>query len=235
MALTGAAHAADFTEAAAYDWTGPYIGIQGGYAWGENDASATETSPAEGGGAAIASEDVTLNGDDGTIAIDGWVGGGHLGYLWQHDSFVFGVEGDGEFADIDGHTDVLEGGDPPPGRLEQEIDWLASLRLRAGFAMDRALIYATGGLAVGGVEFSIIDENGVEFADKHKTAWGWTIGGGLDVALTDELSGRIEYRYTDLGDIGADASDEEGTEISAETETTFHAIRIGLSWHFGAM
>lgn len=226
--MIGGAHAADIIEPAAYDWTGPYIGIQGGYAWGENDASAEQTGLVP----ALADEDVILNGDDGSIAIDGWVGGLHAGYLWQHDSLVFGIEGDGEFADIDGDTDVIEGGDPEPGSLEQEIDWLASLRLRAGFAFDRALFYATGGLAVGGVELAIIDEEGDEFTRESDTEWGWTIGGGLAYAFTDDLSARLEYRYTDLGDIKAEASDGE-EEISAEADTAFHAVRIGLSWHFG--
>ena len=71
--------------------------------------------------------------------------------------------------------------------MEQEIDWLASLRLRAGFAWDRALIYATGGLVLGGVELSAdLGEIGSE--SKSNTDWGWTIGGGLEYAFTDVLS-----------------------------------------------
>ena len=118
----------------------------------------------------------------------------HLGYLWQQDALVLGIEGDGEFADIDGDTDVFlfEGNPEPIGSVEQEIDWLASLRLRAGFAWDRALIYATGGLAVGGVELSA-DLGDIGSESKSNTEWGWTIGGGLEYALTDELEcpGRV--------------------------------------------
>lgn len=151
-----------------------------------------------------------------------------LATQWQHDSLVLGIEGDGEFADIDGDTDILEvDGGPPIGSLEQEIDWLASLRLRAGFAMDRALIYATGGLAVGGVELTAeLDQFGS--GRESETAWGWTIGGGLEYAFSDDLSARIEYRYTDLGDI-----EVEVPRFSFEADTTFHAVRAGLSWHFG--
>ena len=63
--------------------------------------------------------------DDGSVDIDGWVGGLHLGYLWQHDSFVFGIEGDGEFADIDGEEDIVEFDDGPQiGTLNRRsIGW----------------------------------------------------------------------------------------------------------------
>lgn len=226
--------AADIIEPTAYDWTGPYIGIQGGYAWGENDVEVGDPLLSDViEVTALDSDPITLDPpDDGSIGIDGWVGGLHIGYLWQHDSFVFGVEGDGEFADINGDTDVFvnEGDADPTGTLEQEIDWLASLRLRTGFAMDRALIYATGGLAVGGVELTAEDNASGDSLSESDTEWGWTLGGGLEFAFTDELSARIEYRYTDLGksDITVEGQD-------FEVENTFHAVRAGLSWHFGAL
>jgi outer membrane immunogenic protein len=228
IALCGVAQAADIVEPTVYDWTGPYIGIQGGYAWGTNDVDVD--IPGLAAGVAAAQDVVLFPPDDGgEIDIDGWLGGLHLGYLWQHDSLVFGIEGDGEFADIDGDTDVQEfKGGPDIGSLEQEIDWLASLRLRLGFAMDRALIYATGGLAVGGVEFS-----GDVFGSsdsEDSTEWGWTVGGGLEYAFTDELSARVEYRYTDLGD-----TDLTLSRFDFDVDNTFHAVRVGLSWHFGAI
>ena len=229
--MGGGVRAADIVEPAAYDWTGPYIGIQGGYAWGTNDVE-VDTNLDIVTTAAIA----LIPPDDDDIDIDGWVGGLHLGYLWQQDSLVLGIEGDGEFADIDGDTDVfLNEGDPAPiGEVEQEIDWLASLRLRAGIAWDRTLFYATGGLAVGGVEVSAdLGEIGSE--SESDTEWGWTIGGGIEHAFTDSLSARIEYRYTDLGDTDVSVENERIGTADFEAENTFHAVRAGLSWHFGAM
>ena len=229
--MGGGARAADIIEPAAYDWTGPYIGIQGGYAWGTNDVEVDSNLDIVTT-AAIA----LIPPDDDEIDIDGWVGGLHLGYLWQNDSLVLGIEGDGEFADIDGNTDVFlnEGDADPIGEVEQEIDWLASLRLRAGIAWDRTLFYATGGLAVGGVEVSAdLGEIGSE--SESDTEWGWTIGGGIEHAFTDELSARIEYRYTDLGDTDVSVENERVGSSDFEAENTFHAVRVGLSWHFGAM
>lgn len=202
--VIGTAQAADIAApepAAVYDWTGGYIGIQGGYAWGKTEAD-TDID-----------EDFTdiegLDIDD--FDASGFVGGGHAGFLMQSDSFVYGIEGDIEFADMKDDVDIgldLPGPGPGPGladggKAEKEIDWLGSLRLRGGFAFDRALVYATGGLAVGGVsletDLSPLALSAVSNDDDSKTAWGWTIGGGLEYALTDSLSTRVEYRYTDLG------------------------------------
>lgn len=227
LLAVSAAQAADIMAPEVYDWTGPYVGIQGGYAWGENDATADGTESTEEA-LARASDDVTLNSGKGSVGIDGFVGGLHAGYNWQSDALVLGLEGDIEFADIDGNTDVVNDAGDKVGEIEQEIDWLGSLRLRAGFAADRALFYATGGLAVGGVEITLEDGDGDEFASNSETNWGWTLGGGVEYAFTDDLSARIEYRYTDLGDIEADNDDGD----KAEVDTRFHAVRAGLSWHF---
>lgn len=231
LATLSAAQAADIIEPTAYDWTGPYIGLQGGYAWGDNDVKA------EGEEQTITRSAVTFHPlDDGSIEMDGFVGGLHAGYNWQSDSLVLGVEGDIEYADLDGDTDIIHSDDGQTnekvGDARQEIDWLGSLRLRAGFTFDRALLYATGGLAVGGVEVSgFIDES--DFDDSNKgTEWGWTLGGGFEYAVTDALSARLEYRYTDLGDSDVEAGGEETPISKLEFENTFHAVRAGLSWHF---
>ena len=208
--MIGTAQAADIIEPTAYDWTGAYIGLQAGYAWGENDVSPDVE---------VIQPALTLDDDpvvfdpsqDGQIGMDGFVGGLHAGYNWQDDSLVFGLE----------------------GQAEQNIDWLGSLRLRLGYAMDRALIYATGGLAVGGVEAKVsLDEIGSE--SENETKWGWTIGAGLEYAFTDDLSARIEYRYTDLGktEVSTDSLEFPG---DVEFENTFHAVRVGLSWHFNSL
>ncbi len=217
-----AAQAADIVAPEVYDWTGPYAGLQGGYAWGENDVSANNIEEES----TEILRAVVANGRDGDMDLDGFVGGLHLGYNWQSDALVLGVEGDIEFADMDGDTDVVDDEGLKIGEIKQEIDWLGSLRLRAGFAADHALFYATGGLAVGGVELTLKDGDGDEFASNSDTNWGWTLGGGVEYAFTDDLSARIEYRYTDLGNIEAGSSDD------GKADTAFHAVRAGLSWHF---
>lgn len=224
-ASMNAAQAADIVDPVAYDWTGPFIGLQGGYAWGNND---TSTENSENGPPVFVIEE-----DSGSLDLDGFVGGLHAGYNWHSDSLVFGFVGDIEFADMKGDTEVTTG-DFALSDLDGEIDWLGSLRLRAGFAFDRTLLYATGGLAVGGAELSIDNNISDTDADNNETKWGWTIGGGVEYAVTDELSAFLEYRYTDLGDIDVELDLPEGQRKS-EADLDFHAVRAGLSWHFNGI
>jgi outer membrane immunogenic protein len=225
--VIGAAQAADVeAPPAVYDWTGGYIGIQGGYAWGKSDVDTDIDTgvPFD-----------TLEVDD--FKANGFVGGAHVGYLLQSDAFVYGVEADIEYADLNDEVDIVFDGDGDGGSGEKDIDWLGSLRLRAGIAADRALFYATGGLAVGGVslESDLSQEAldaGLTNDDYDKTKWGWTIGAGVEYAVTDALSARIEYRYTDLGKSDVRVENAAGVGVDGETDNDFHAVRAGLSWHF---
>lgn len=226
--MMGAAQAADIeAPPAVYDWTGGYIGIQGGYAWGKSDAE-TDIDPEF-------TDIDTLDIDD--FKANGFVGGAHVGYLLQSDAFVYGVEADIEYADLNDEVDIVFDGAGDGGSGEKNIDWLGSLRLRAGIAADRALFYATGGLAVGGVslETDLSQEAldaGLTNDDDDKTKWGWTLGAGVEYAVTDALSARIEYRYTDLGKTDVRVENEDGFGVDGETDNDFHAVRVGLSWHF---
>lgn len=240
IVLTGAvARAADIIEPpTVHDWSGPYVGIQGGYGWGENDVEGKGEGelPLEPVLLSLDSDPIVEPSTDGSIGLEGFLGGLHLGHNWQSDSFVFGVTGDLEYSGMDGDTDVFiedDGELEKVGRISQDIDWLHSLRLRAGLAMDRTLVYVTGGLAVGHVEMESSD---IDFGNEKEsdTAWGWTLGGGLEYALSEELSGYVEYRYTDLEDTEVDlATPEIGEKV--EFENNFHAVRVGLSWHFDGL
>jgi outer membrane immunogenic protein len=111
----------------------------------------------------------------------GFVFGGQIGYNWQYDAFVFGVEADIQAADIGGSTvttvrpEVLGF---TPRRRSNDVDWFGTVRGRAGVAFDRILIYATGGFAYGGTD------NGDDFFDNDDDVrTGWAAGGGVEWAL----------------------------------------------------
>ncbi len=104
----------------------------------------------------------------------GWVGGAYLGYnLQTNQNLVVGVEGD--------VTATSKASNP----------WNGTFRGRLGYAWDRFMLYGTAGVAVGGVH-----DTGTP---SSATKVGWTAGAGLEAAITDNVTGRIEYRHTDLG------------------------------------
>jgi outer membrane immunogenic protein len=187
---------------AVYNWSGFYVGIQGGYAWGDNEANTTLSN---------GTQPVPYS-----YSTDGFVGGAHAGYNWQANNLVLGLESDIEFSDIggSGRTGVLT--------HSTDVDWLGSLRARFGVAVDRTLIYATGGLAFGDVT---LHETGRGNLTDFRT--GWTAGGGVEHAINRGLTARLEYRYTDLGN---DSVSYSG--INDKSDAAFSAVRAGLSWRF---
>jgi outer membrane immunogenic protein len=124
--------------------------------------------------------------DNRNFDADGISGGLFAGYSVQlGNNVVAGIEGDGTYGKQNG-----SGGTP---NTSVENDWNGTVRGRLGYAMDRFMVYGTGGVAVGKVEAS---EGGTSDSN---TAVGWTAGGGVETALTDKVIGRVEYRYTDFG------------------------------------
>jgi len=151
-----------------YDWTGFYVGGNVGYSWGNSNSTQTLTDPGTG---------TVLNSAATKFHMDGVIGGGQLGYNWQRDKWVFGLEadiqasgqaGNGSAVCAGGTATVLNSlcalghiGDTTPfnvpafpvtGTLAESLDWFGTVRGRIGVLADpKVLLYATGGLAYGEV------------------------------------------------------------------------------------
>ena len=154
-----------------YNWTGAYIGINGGAGFGQSEWTS--------GG--VSSGDFDTNGA---------VFGGTLGYNWQVGHAVFGVEGDLDWSNIKGST---TSGLCAGTSCETRNEWLGTARGRIGYAFDRFLPYVTGGLAVGDIKASLPGGSTTE------TNAGWTAGAGFEAAIAGPWTAKIEYLYTDLG------------------------------------
>lgn len=208
IALPGFAMAADLPSRRAppvfipppipvFTWTGLYIGGQAGYEFG-SDADNAQAFNVLGQRAAYRN-----NGN-------GIVGGGHVGYNFSSQSLpgfggalgtgaggvVFGIEGD-----VDGSNTHRNGNVLVPGFLAStRQDIQGSIRGRVGLAVDRILFYATGGAAFGSIETSYDNRaNGFGYDHYNHTRVGYTVGGGIEYAITPNWSLRAEYRYTDFG------------------------------------
>jgi len=121
-----------------------------------------------------------------TAHADGVTGGAYAGYNFSVSNFLLGIEGDITASGMEGKNGAFTVSNP----------WDGTLRARAGFTMDRVLFYGTGGLAFGEVKV----KNGASSDSNVQT--GWTVGAGAEAAITGNVVGRLEYRYTDLGSSG---------------------------------
>lgn len=185
FAMSQVAHAADFIPDAGYDWTGVYAGLNAGYAW--TDTSGTDID----GWTVIDGE--TINADGGAF-----VGGAQLGYNWQSNSLVGGVETDINY--VGGSDTGTTVSAPFDNHVESDGGFLGTLRLRAGFAADRFLVYGTGGLAFGDIGTHWYDNGGTFGLDTGSNMRvGWAAGAGVEYAVTDSASVKLEYLHFDLG------------------------------------
>jgi outer membrane immunogenic protein len=220
-ALSSSAFAADMAAEApaAYNWSGFYAGVQIGYTAGNVD-----TIDRNAGGAIAV---------QATPDFDAFMGGLYAGYNRQTSgNFVFGVDGDINWVSGDsGFETGLDGtGLPtPPNQHRAEVDWDASARVRAGFAMDRLMPYVAGGVAFAGGKFTFDHLNDDAFV--NKTMVGWTIGAGVEYAATNSMILRAEYRYTDFGSVSANNFPLYPTEKQTIDMNT-HSFRIGLARKF---
>jgi outer membrane immunogenic protein len=155
---------------------------------------------------------VTGTGGGPITGMSGWMFGGFAGYNWQTGNFVYGLEGDLGYNGINGGN----------GTVYFRNGLEGSLRARLGYAAtDAILIYATAGGM--GTQQSIFDAAG----SATGTAWGWTVGAGADVKLTDMVFGRLEYRYSDPGAVTLNTGSGAQTINSSN-----HRVTVGLGVKF---
>jgi outer membrane immunogenic protein len=211
-----------------FSWTGFYIGANGGYGWaGSND----DLTYVNNSGATI-----TGIGPGGAT---GGFGGGQIGYNYQFNWFVVGAEADFEGAGLrNSATQALSSG-VDFAATSQDVDWFYTIRARAGFAVDRALVYFTGGYAGGKVaDTSTITEGPFSATlDNGTSRNGYVLGGGLEYAFDRNWSAKIEYQYLNLGSetISGAVVPADGVTVSASPiKDQINTVRAGVNYHFGA-
>jgi outer membrane immunogenic protein len=180
-----------YVEPAA-SWAGWYIGAHAGAAWQNTQTDSTDSS-------------YGIFGLGNTSASKtGFIGGGQIGYNWQHGNFVFGLE-----ADISGLSSKTSAHLADTyAALESKISWLSTVRSRFGLAVGDTMVYATAGVAFGSVKNSLTSNNpccrSVTYSDS-KTKVGWTVGGGVEHMLNRNWTIGLEGLFVDLGksDLGS--------------------------------
>jgi outer membrane immunogenic protein len=208
-----------------FSWDGFYIGGHAGYGWGDKDWTLIQNGNGEtdcpGCGRKVVGFDV-----------DGFVGGGQLGFNFQSGSFVFGgeVEMSGTGIDGSGSWEASGGNFPGPRGAATDINWLLTVGPHLGIAMDRTLLYMEGGLAVADEDHAHEGANRTFKGGETRT--GWFIGAGVEHAFDDHWSARLEYNYIDLGsDKVTLTADNDATAIF-DIDQDLHVIKAGINYGF---
>jgi outer membrane immunogenic protein len=201
---------------AIYDWTGFYIGVAGGGSLG----TSTHIDAATG------------LGDTLGYNLRGGLVGGTVGYNWQVSSFVFGFEGDASWVgEYGSHLDDGAVGNPAFTSFTKET-WVATARVRAGYAVNNLLFYGTGGYAAAGVEAGIKDSGtNALLASATSTRSGWTAGGGLEWGFAPNWSAKFEYLYMKFESAAFNTLAAEGPRSSVPLDD--NVVRAGINYRFG--
>jgi outer membrane immunogenic protein len=150
---------------------------------------------------------------------DGAFGGGQLGYNWQRDRFLFGVEGDLQASDINASKDVAF------GNAATDIDWFSTVRGRVGIAAGPWLLYGTGGVAFADISNRV--DIGLDTLRNSETQVGYEVGGGLEWAFARNWSARAEYLYLGFGDTTLSGG---GNEVKVNNDV--QTVRLGVNYKF---
>lgn len=223
------------------DWTGLYAGLNAGV--GIAGLNLTTT-----GQVAINNNTIADGARPGSVDMEmtGFSGGGQVGFNWHGDGgWVYGLEADIQYTDINEDRTVVTTGSAFPGtrnnRFVHDLDYLGTLRGRFGYAFDRTMLYATGGLAYGAVN-NRVDFSGplpaatAQFTgSESETKTGYAVGGGLEHFFQPNLSVKGEYLYYDLGQSTVAAnvipgSGGVGTGYNVNFDNSGHLIRVGLNY-----
>ena len=248
ISVLGAAGAA---QAQVPNWTGAYVGVYAGGAWGNSDAVTTSSCPTTFGYYCITN--VTTNAaavnatGTGTVHGSAFIGGIEAGYNWQVNNFVYGIEGDYGFFNLNGSRTAsgtyplafnpLITGDTYNVTTTFDTNWLFTFRGRVGWAVNNLLVYFTGGGAVTklAVTQAFNDSLVSESAQASKQLLGWTVGGGLEWMMNSHWTIKAEYLYVDFSDVIAGGPIRFGSYsggISTSSDLTAHNARLGVNFKF---
>jgi outer membrane immunogenic protein len=194
-----------------------------------------------GGGIATTNSDFSVAGFPFASAgnsLSGVLGGGQAGYNWQRGQALVGVETDFQFSAMSGSIDapclLAACFLPTTASFAQKMPWFGTVRARLGFASDSWLVYATGGYA-----YSRINTDATATGPGYSAAFsqsefrnGWTIGGGIEVALSRNWSARVEYLYLDFGNKNIPWNLPGLPTIDDNAKVVSNIVRAGVNYRF---
>jgi outer membrane immunogenic protein len=213
MAPPPRAPAAYIPVSPAYNWSGFYIGLNTGYGFGDS----TWSTPASG-----------------SFAVDGAMAGATLGWNYQIGQLVLGIEGDYDWQNLRGSSNTgvctLAASGGALSGCATSSNWYGTFRGRLGYAMDRIMVYATAGGAVSDIKASTAAQSW-----SSNTELGWAAGAGIEGAITDNLTAKVEYLFTDYGNGSCTTAScsLNGAANTGNVKFYENMVRVGLNYKFG--
>jgi outer membrane immunogenic protein len=204
--------------AAAYDWSGFYLGANGG--WG----TSRKCWDSQVGG--------VFFGSEGCHDATGGTAGGQIGYRWQTAGWVVGVEGQGNWADFRGSNTSLIFGDTNRSR----IDAFGLLTGQVGYAWNNVLLYVKGGAAVTNDRHDILDTpTGILLASTgDQTRWGGTVGVGVEFSFAPNWSAGVEYDHLFMGTKTVTFTDTAGAFFATDRiRQDVDLVTVRVNYRFG--
>ncbi|MBF9234987.1 outer membrane protein [Microvirga alba] len=193
----------------AFTWTGFYVGANAGYGW--STGTSRYYDPAFG--------------YVGSNSNGGFVGGGQIGYNYQLGMFVIGAETDIQYAAV-GNKGASYGTTYYRGNSD---GYYGTIRARLGVAFDRALVFGTGGYAYGDVGGNNAYDTVLGYHRGNNTNGGWTLGGGVEYAVTDNITAKVEGSYVNLDTRSNYVID---TSRVTRRDSEFGVVRAGVNYKF---
>ena len=210
--------------APASGWTGLYIGAHIGGSFLKSDW--TNTNPPG------------IGSDDADINVSGFLGGGQIGFNYQIDRIVAGIEADGSWTSVNSTASGCYSAFPllAPQTCKVEADSFATLTGRLGVTWDQTLVYAKGGAAWGHFKY----ENDCPAClspnySTSETRSGWTMGGGIEYALGNNWSVKAEYDYLDFGTKTLTFTGIPGDTFTQDIANRVQIVQVGANYRFGSL
>jgi outer membrane immunogenic protein len=198
-----------FPATAPINWGGFYVGVNGGYGFGTSNWSSAA-------------------GSVGSFNTSGALFGGTLGLNLQANAFVFGVETDGDWTNLNGSSsNGYCSSVTANATCETKSDWLSTARIRIGYAFNQILVYGTGGIAFGDIQSGLNPP--ATFGSSINV--GWTAGAGIEYAFAQNWSAKIEYLYINLGNVSCSVNC--GPAVPFTVPLAENVIRAGVNFKFG--
>ena len=210
---------------AAYNWTGLYVGGHIGGAWIDETASFAGTS-------LIATSTI---GREYQLNHQGFLGGVQLGYNYQIQNWVLGVQGDFSWTDANTSTTSIGNVVAATEVLTSKTKSIATVTGRFGYALNNWLFFVKGGGAWADMEYggsASFPPVTTVYENTSKTRSGWTVGGGIEWGIWDKWSAQLEYDYLDFGTDRITANAIGGGVVSFDAKTNVSVAKLALNYRF---